>query len=113
MRLEATIGDRRAEQLETLAEELGVSKSQLIEEALALFIRAAMEHKRGRKLAIMGDGTEPMCEIVSPSLTHLDWTFHREQIVVSPEGAARIGKLVAHPPQPGPALRRALSRKKK
>lgn len=112
MRLETTIGDRRAEQLETLANELGVSKSQLIEEALALFIRAAMEHKRGRKLAIVGEGAEAVCEIVSPSLTHLDWTLHREQITVSREEAARIGKLAANPPSPAPALRRAMTRKK-
>ena len=113
MRLEATIADPKAEQLEALAAELGVSKSQIVEEALALFIRAALEHKRGRKLAIVGERSEPVCEIVSPSLTHLDWTFQRERIEVSPEGAERVGKLVANPPAPGPALRRAMSRKKK
>ena len=51
MRLEATITDVQGAQLDEVVEELKTTKSQIIEEALALFLKAFMETKRGRRVA--------------------------------------------------------------
>jgi uncharacterized protein (DUF1778 family) len=112
MRIEATIPDLKAQQVDSLAEELGVSKSQLIDEALSLFVKAAMETKLGHRVAIVsGDTREAICELASPSLTQLEWVMDRERVHVSAKAMGRVAKLLAKPPAPTPALRRALSRK--
>ena len=43
MRLAATVPDNRGSAVLELADELGLSRSQLIEEALALFLKAVLE----------------------------------------------------------------------
>ena len=47
MRLEATVPDIRGTALQELADELGMSRSQLTDEALALFLKAALENRPG------------------------------------------------------------------
>ena len=53
MRLEATVPDSRGTAIVELAEELGLSRSQLIDEALALFLKAVVEVRRGNRLVTM------------------------------------------------------------
>ena len=52
MRLEATIPDSRANAVVKLADELA-ERSQIIDEALALFLKAVVEVRRGRRLVTM------------------------------------------------------------
>jgi hypothetical protein len=113
MRIEATIPDLKSKQVDSLAEELGVSKSQLVDEALSLFVKAALETKQGHRVAIVaGDSREAICELASPSLIQLEWVAHRHKLKVSAKGMQRIAKLIETPPAPGAALRRAMARKK-
>ena len=50
MRLEATLPDSRGDALVKLADELGLSRSQVVDEAVALFLKAVLEIRRGRRL---------------------------------------------------------------
>jgi Ribbon-helix-helix domain len=111
MRLEATIADTRAEQLQDLVEELKVSRSQIVEEALALFLKAIFETKRGRRVAIIDPETQkPICEIASPALSQLEWAAVRTQVSLSPKGVEQVANVLKHPPAPSPSLRKALAR---
>ena len=113
MRLEATIADPRGEQLSQLAEQLRVSKSQLVEEALAVFLKAVLEAKRGLRLAIIDPTSrQAVCEVASPSLTQLEWTAHQASIAVTPEALDQVAKLVDKPPAPTAKLRRAVARQR-
>jgi hypothetical protein len=47
MRLEATIPDSRGTAVQKLADELGLSCSQIIDEALSLIVKAMLEVRRG------------------------------------------------------------------
>jgi hypothetical protein len=70
MRLEATISETRHEQLRALQAELKLSKSQVVGEALSIFLKAYMETKRGNRLAIVEPETQrTVCEVASPSLS--------------------------------------------
>lgn len=114
MRLEATITDTRAAQLDEVVEELKTTKSQIVEEALALFLKAFMEAKRGRRVAIFEpDSRTPVTEVVSPSLTQLEWTAHKEQRVLSEKGMLKVAELIANPPEPSATLRRIMAKRKR
>src|SRR3990167_291172 len=76
MRLEATIPESRGAAILKLADELGLTKSQLIDEALTLFLAAVMEVRRGRRLMTMEQGaSQPACEIVTPTLSAMEWAM--------------------------------------
>jgi len=53
MRLEATVPESRGSAVQELADELGLSRSQIIDEALSLFIKAVLEIRRGRRLVTL------------------------------------------------------------
>lgn len=109
MRIEATIPDPSSERLTQLAGELGVTKSQIVEEALALFTKAVLEARRGNRLAIVeAASNRPICEVVSPSLSQVEWTLHRERIVMAPRAIKKIQELIENPPKPTAALRKLM-----
>jgi hypothetical protein len=113
MRIEATIADPRAEQLSQLADQLHVSKSQLIEEALAVFLKAVLEAKLGRRLAFIDPTSrQAVCEVASPSLTQLEWTAHQASIQVTSEAMEQVARLVTKPPAPTAKLKRAMARRR-
>jgi len=110
MRLEATISDPWAEALQKLANEMKISKSQIIEEALALFHKAILETRKGRRMAVIDPATQkPVCEVSSPSLTQIEWTSHWETITLTDEEASRVDELLANPPEPTEALRKIMA----
>ena len=110
MRVEATVPDARAQALTELADDLGLSRSQVIDEALALFLKAVAEMRRGRRLVSMGQsGAEPVCEIITPTLAQLEWTAQRQSLKLPQEAVAQITDLVEHPPEPTPALRKLMA----
>jgi len=99
MRLEATISDVRAAQLDDVVEELKTTRSQIVEEALALFLKAYMEAKSGRRVAIIeAESRRAVAEVVSPSLTQLEWAARKEKIVLSAKGMKRVAPTPALPP---------------
>lgn len=113
MRLEATISDPRHEQLQHLAEELRVTKSQVIDEALALFQKAVMEVRKGHRVAIIeAESQRPVCEMASPSLTQIEWTAHRQKLRLSGTEAARLSAAEESPARPTKALEQGFARRK-
>lgn len=110
-RIEATIPEQRAAQVRALEEELGVTKSQLIDEALALFAKAVSETRRGRRVGFVG-GDARVVEFTSPVLNLVEWALEPEPITLSVGDFARVGELNAAPPQPAPALKKAVARRR-
>ena len=109
MRLEATVPDSRGAALRELAEELGLSKSQVVDEALSLFLMAVMEIRRGRRFISIGDEGERHAEVITPTLAQLRWMFTRGGHGLSSAAAERIERLVESPPAPTDALRETLA----
>jgi hypothetical protein len=73
MRLEATVPDHRGAAVLELAQELGLSRSQIIDEALALFMKAVTEVRRGRRLVTLDPrSSQPVCELATPTLSALE-----------------------------------------
>jgi hypothetical protein len=114
MRLEATVPDHRGAAVVELADELGLTRSQLIDEALALFLKAVLEVKRGRRLVIFDPRTsQPVCELATPTLSALEWALRPEKLALPAEALARIHELTAAPPAPSSRLRAAAKRQRK
>lgn len=113
MRVEATIGDVRGAQLSELADELGVPKSALVEEALSLLLTALMGTRRGQRVAMIDAASHKVvAELATPLLTQIEWTASREKIALSRKEAAGMDALLSHPPAPTAALRNAMSRRR-
>lgn len=111
MRLETTLPDPRAAQLAKLADELHVSKSALIDEALSLLFTGLIEARKGHRLAIIDARTQRVIsQVATPSLSQLEWTTYSEEIVLTPKALSRVAELIANPPPPTPALRKAMAR---
>ncbi len=112
MRLEATIPDTRGNAVAKLANELGMSKSQLVDEALSLFLKAVLEVRRGRRLVTLEPGTsQPACELATPTLSALEWARAPEKLDLPSGALKKMGELVETPPPPGARLRSAAKRR--
>lgn len=108
MRLEATVPDNRGNAVVQLADELGLSRSQLIDEALALFMKVVIEMRRGRRLVTLEPGSSaPACEIATPTLAALEWALKPEKLELPAEAIAKMQALAASAPTPSPRLRAA------
>lgn len=111
MRLEATVPDSRGSAVVELADELGLSRSQLIDEALALFLKAVLEVRRGRRLVTLDPkSSAPACEIATPTLAALEWTQNPQKLELPPETLAKMQELLESPPPPNERLRAAVKR---
>jgi hypothetical protein len=111
MRLEATVPDTRGSAVIQLADELGLSRSQLIDEALALFLKAVLEVRRGRRLVTLDPrSSAPACEIATPTLAALEWAQKPERIELPAEARAKMQELAEATPAPSPRLRAAAKR---
>ena len=113
-RIEATIPEPRFEQVKHLEQELGLTKSQIVEEAIGLFFKAVLEVRQGRRVGFMApDKKSLVLEFTSPALSQVEWATHRETVRLSDKGFDRMRRLVYKPPAPSPALKAALARRKK
>ncbi len=114
MRLEATVPDTRGTAVAELADELGMSRSQIVDEALALFLKAVLEARRGRRLFTLDPrSSAPACELATPTLSALEWTLFPEKLDLPAEALARMNELAEAAPQPSPRLRAAAKRHRK
>ncbi|MBX3192594.1 MAG: hypothetical protein KF819_36755 [Labilithrix sp.] len=112
MRLEATVPDTRGDAIVQLADELGLSRSQIVDEALALFLKAVLEVRRGRRLVMLDPtSSQPACEIATPTLAALEWAQRPEKLELPSEALAKMKALVEAAPQPSPRLRAAAKRR--
>jgi hypothetical protein len=113
-RIEATIPEPRLEQVKHLEEELGLTKSQIVEEAIGLFFKAVLEVRQGHRVGFMAEDRKSLVvEFTSPALSQVEWATHRETVHLSDRGFDRMQKLIENPPAPVPALKAAMARRKK
>lgn len=111
MRFEATIPDSRGAAVLQLADELGLSRSQLIDEALALFLKAVIEVRKGRRLVTVAPAsTEAACEVSSPTLAALEWASRSEKLELPSAAVEKMQQMLVQPPEPGKRLRAAAKR---
>ena len=111
MRLEATVPDNRGNAVLQLADELGLSRSQLIDEALALFLKAVIEVRRGRRLVTLDPrALTPACELATPTLAALEWALRPEKLELPPQALAKMKARIESAPAPSPRLRAAAKR---
>ena len=111
MRLEATVPDNRGSAALQLADELGLSRSQLIDEALALFLKAVLEVRRGRRLVTLDpNSSAPACEIATPTLAALEWALKPSKVQLPAEALAKMQALAGSAPAPSPRLKAAARR---
>ena len=69
MRVDATIPDTDGKQLVKVSKELGLSRSELVSEAVSFFIRLSLEVKAGRLLLLHDpQGASPPRELISRHL---------------------------------------------
>lgn len=114
MRLEATVPESRGEAAIQLAEELGLSRSQLIDEALGLYLKVVLEVRRGRRLVTLDPGSsQPACEIATPTLSALEWALKPERLDLPPTALEKMHELASAPTEPSARLRAAAKRHRK
>jgi len=90
-----------------------LTKSQIVEEALALFFKAVLEVQRGHRVGLAGEDEKLIREFTSPALSQVEWATHRETVRLSDRGFDRMQELVSKPPRPTPTLRAATARRKR
>jgi hypothetical protein len=111
MRVEATIPESRGSAVAELAEELGLSRSQIVDEALALFLKAVIEVRRGRRLLMVGPGpSAPSCEIATPTLSALEWAGEPRRVELPARAVARMRAAGRTPRKANARLRAAAKR---
>ena len=110
MRVEASVPESRGRQLAEVADELGLTKSQLIDEALSVYLTALMEARRGVRVALVDVVTQKAVrELVTPALSQLEWTSHREAVVLPRDEFERVVALLNDPREPPEALKSLMS----
>jgi hypothetical protein len=114
MRFEATIPDNRGSAVAKLADELGLSRSQLIDEALSLFLKAVVEVRRGRRLVTVDPASrQPACEMVTPTLAALEWALHPQTLQLPPAALEKMRHLSVADSKPSPRLKAAAKRRRR
>jgi hypothetical protein len=111
MRLEATVPESRGQAVDQLGRELGLSRSQVIDEALAMYFQAVSAVRGGRRLMAVDPAAKGLDYlIVTPTLTALEWAANPQPLEVSPAAIERIRGLIATPPAPSTDARAAAER---
>jgi hypothetical protein len=114
IRLEATVPDSRGSAVQELADELGLSRSQIIDEALSLFIKAVLEIRRGRRLVTLDpQNAQAACELMTPTLTAIEWALRPERLELPDAALAKMQQMVDAPTEPSSQLRAAVKRRRR
>ena len=112
MRLEATVPESRGNAVTELATQLGLSKSQIIDEALSLFLKAVMEIQRGRQLVTRTrDDEHSSVELTTPTLTALEWALAPDRLDLSETEFTKLKELIRSAPEPSERLKVAARRR--
>ena len=111
MRLEATLPDSQGDALIKLAAELGLSRSQVVDEAVSLFLKAVLEARKGRRLVTVdADTPGPVCEMATPTLSTLEWTASAKPLRLPTAAVVKMQSLTESPRKPGTRLPSAARR---
>lgn len=77
----------------------------------ALFLKAVLEIRRGRRLVMLNpDSEHPACELAMPTLSALEWAAKREKLSLSADALAKVQELIGSKVKPGARLRAATKR---
>jgi hypothetical protein len=93
-----------------LQAELKLTKRQVIDEALSIFIQVYMEMKRGNRLAILGPDGRQTGEVVSLALSQVEWVAFSKRLKLSAPAVSKIRRMIKSPVAPTAALRKAVAR---
>ncbi len=85
-----------------------MSKSQVIDEALSLFLTAVMEVRRGRRFVAIGPSAGDQTNLMTPTLAQLEWMFSKHPTGLSDEATKRMATLVESPSEANEAFLRPL-----
>jgi hypothetical protein len=108
-RVEATISDVRGRQVSELAKELGLTRSQVVDEALSLYLTAAIEARRGLRIVLFEPSSnEPVREIVTPSLSQLEWTRNHNRVVLRNDDFDKVAAEIEAPSLPNQKLKKLM-----
>lgn len=111
MRVEATLSEARGQQLDEAARELGVSRSELINEAVAILLTSLHEYSRGFRLALVNRTAGTVVrELVTPVLAQVEWHTHREKLTLAK--GEKLAAAISADPEPTTALRKLVSRRR-
>jgi len=111
MRLEATVPDSRGAAVQELSDELGLSRSQIVDEALCLFVKVVLEVRRGRRLLTVDPANaHATCELVTPTLAALEWALKTEKLDLPEAALVKMHELPAAPARAVRVLRAAAKR---
>lgn len=110
-RLDATVTADQDQAVEQIALERGLSKSAVVSEAIALYTKAILEAKRGRRLVMLDPlNQQPAVELTTPTLTAMEWKQHSQYVEVSPDALQTIQELIDSPAAPTAALREVVTK---
>jgi hypothetical protein len=113
MRLEATIPDSQGSAVEGLAEELGLSRSQIMDKALSLFVKVVPEVRRGRRLLTVDPDNQVACELVTPTLAAIEWALKPAKLELPEPAWAKTHELTTVSARPNTRLRAAVKRRRR
>ena len=109
MRIEATVSDIRGAALLEMCQQLGLSRSQVVDEAITLLVMLAQEARSGRRLVSQGRSKKDLPrEIRTPILAQVEWLAQRQTIDASDEMIQKIVDLVNSSPAPAEALKKLM-----
>ncbi|NTX50207.1 hypothetical protein HUA74_21110 [Myxococcus sp. CA051A] len=114
-RLQASLPAFSMRELTRLSKELGVDKSTVVQEALSLFSKAALEARQGSRLVFLPSTPQgTVREFSTPLLTHMEQTAQKDpsEIVLPDADFDRVVTRLGKPSKPTAALR-ALARKRR
>lgn len=109
MRLEASMNDVRGQQFEELRKELGLSKSELVEEAVAYLLDSIDHVKRGRAVAVMEDDRK-ITDLNPPTFSLIRWLNHRETVTLPGSDFDRVADALEKPAEPTEDLKQLMHR---
>ena len=91
--------------VQQIAAELGMSRSELVSEAIGLFVKVILEAKRGHRLVTLDPLSQrPAVEITTPTLAALEWALHQQQVQLPPDALETIEGMLDTPAAPTAAL---------
>jgi hypothetical protein len=115
-RLQASLPHFAMQELTRLSEEFGVDKSAVVQEALSLFFKAALEAKQGSRIAFLpASETGAIREFSTPLLAHMEQSARTgpEEITLPDRDFDRVVESLDEPAAPTSALRELTRRRRK
>ncbi len=96
--------------MQELADQLGLSRSQIIDEALSLFLKAVLEIRQGRRLATQDPrGSQALCELTTPTPRTLEWALSRKKLELPEAAPEKMQERVDAPTKLSERLRSAMA----